>query len=242
MLNCIAIDNELLELELIKAFCQKINFVDLKRTFLSAKEAMNFLHEEPIDLIITEIKMQEMDGMSIPSLVSPQVQIVFVTAYEKYAAQSYDFNTTDYIIKPVSFNRFHKAMLKCQHKKVLIQKNITTTDESLRHLIVKGGKEIHQIRIDQIIYVEGDKDYAWIRLANNEKIMIRESMKNILEVLKNYNFIRVHRSFIVSLVHINSIEGLTIKIGEHKIPLNKVSKEYILSEFKKRGILGWRFS
>jgi DNA-binding LytR/AlgR family response regulator len=242
MLNCIAIDDEPLALELIKEHCQKINFIHLKGAFLSAKEAMNFIHEEAVDLVITDIKMPEIDGMLLSSLIPQSIQVVFITAYEKFATKSYDVNTTDYIIKPASFDRFYKAMCKCENKKALMDKESVNTDENIHHLFVKEGKEIHQVRVDKILFIEAYSDYASIRLIDGEKITIRESLKNISEALKNYNFIHVHRSFIVSLAHINSIEGLTIKIGEYTIPLNKISKEYLLSEFKKRGILGWRFS
>lgn len=248
MLNCIATDSDPLALELIRTHCQRINFINLKGTFLSAQKALDFLYEESIDLIIIEIKNPEIDAFFMSSIPF-KIQIVFITTCDKYAVKSYEFNTTDYILKPVSFDRFYKSMFRCRDNKELIQNKPTNkdedwqyklinTDENLQYLFVKEGKKIHRIKINQITYVEADKDYVSIRLINNEKIMIRERLKNILEVLKKHNFIRVHRSFIISFAHINSIEGLTIKIKGHKIPLNKISKEYLLSEFQKQGILG----
>ena len=240
MLSCIAVDDEPLALRLIEEHCQKISFISLKKTFLSGIDAISYLKEAPIDVVILDINMPEIDGIALSTLLPASIQIIFITAYENFALKSYDVNTTDYILKPASFNRVYKALSKCMHRKELL--NLKKDDESITepHIFLKDNKTIHQILISQILYIEGLKDYAKIFLTNKEKIVIRESLKNILEALKMHGFIRVHRSYIIPLAQINSIEGLSIKIRENRIPINKISKEYILNEYKKRGILGTR--
>lgn len=240
MLNCIAIDDEPLALKLIETHCNKIEFINLKETFLSATNGLNYLQNESIDIAILDINMPEINGIQLSALIPAKIQIVFITAYEKFAVKSYEVNTTDYLVKPVSFDRFYNAMQKCLNKKgLLLQQQDLNFDES-KYLLVKDSKVIHQVNVNNILFIKGLKDYAKIVLINDEKIVTRESLKNIMEALKNYKFIRVHKSFIISLTQINSIEGLTIKIKNHKIPLNKISKKYLLEEFKKGGILGHR--
>ncbi len=243
MTTCIAIDDEPLALALIKEHCDKIASVDLKKTFLSGLEALEYLRRNQIDLVILDINMPEMDGMKLSSLIPLNTQIIFVTAYKEYALKSYDVSAVDYLIKPASFERLHKAIIKCT-----INNKISINDDSAPNfqnrnnpsVIFKGNKKIYQVTVKDILYVEGLKDYAKIYLRSNEKLVIRESLKNILEQLREYGFLRVHRSFIIPLSQVTSIEGLVIKIQDHKIPLNKISKEFILQEFKKRGILGDR--
>ncbi len=242
MLNCIAVDDEPLALRLIEEHCQKIDFVNLKKTFSSGLEAIDYLQLETVDVAILDVSMPEIDGIVLSTLISSDIQIIFITAYEKFAIKSYDVNTTDYIVKPASFSRVFKALLKCADRKELLEQSSSLDSKVEPSIILKDSKKIHQIPIRKILFVEGFKDYAKVILVDNEQVVIRESLKNILEVLKVHDFIRVHRSFIVPLEQINSIEGLVIKIGEHRIPLNKISKEYILDLYKNKGILGGRIS
>lgn len=158
MLSCIAIDDEPLALELIKGHCKKNDFVDLKKTFLSSTDGLNYLSNETIDVIILDINMPTINGIDLSKLLPRDIQIIFITAYEKYALKSYDVNTTDYIVKPASFDRLYKALLKCKNKKELLIKKPKTNQTNNHFIIVKDGKTIHQVLIEEILFIEGLKD------------------------------------------------------------------------------------
>ncbi|MFT5820340.1 MAG: DNA-binding LytR/AlgR family response regulator [Crocinitomix sp.] len=239
MINCIAIDDEPLALEVIKLHCKKIASIHLEKTFLSAPEAINYLNTVAIDLVFLDINMPEINGLKFRTLIPQHIQIIFITAYHEHALESYNSNATDYILKPVSFDRFYKAVQKCENSAI---NNTAKELESPKEktILVKGNKKVFQVTITDIEYIEGLKDYARIRLNSGEKIVIRESLKRISNRLENYGFMRVHRSFIIPIDKISSIYGNTINIGEAEIPLSKSQREVILERFKKRGILGDR--
>lgn len=242
MIKCIAVDDEPLALELIKKHCAKIATVELKYTFLSVLEAIDFLSREPVDVAFFDINMPEINGLKAKKLIPQETQVVYITAYEKYAIKSYDLNATDYLLKPVSFERFYRAIQKCEEKKQLLQSS-NPLDKQLaleKTILLRGDKKVFQIAIKDIEYIEGFKDYAKIHIGGNQKIVIRESLKNILEELKEDGFLRVHRSFIIPLHKISLIEGNMLWIGKHRIPANKAQRDLILDTFKKRGILGDR--
>ncbi len=244
MIRCIAVDDEPLALELIKKHCTKIPSVQLEQVFLSVIDAINYLQNEPADLIFLDINMPEIDGLNAAELIPASTQIVYVTAYEKYALKSYDLNATDYLLKPVSFERFYKAVQKCQEKiqsKASVNLIEGLAAEALdKTILLRGDKKIFQIPVREIDYIEGLKDYAKVFFNGNQRIIIRESLKKILAQLEDAGFIRVHRSYIIPMHKISSMEGNMIQVGQYQIPANKTQRDLILKKFKQRGILGDR--
>ena len=243
MIKCVAIDDEPLALEVIRLHCEKAPLVKLVASFLSIIEAIDFLNEHEVDVIFLDINMPEISGLNIKPLIPENIKIIFATAYEHHALESYDLGATDYLLKPISFERFYKAILRCREEKkdkfTQGETSINLTDETI---LLKGDKKITQISISDIDYIESLKDYAKIYFKGHEKIVIRESLKRILKRLEKHNFMRVHRSFIISIDKISSIYGNVIKIGNHEIPMNKSQRDHILKTFKERGILGDRSS
>ncbi len=243
MIRCVAIDDEPLALEVIRLHCEKTPLVELVKSFLSIIEAIDFLNKHEVDVIFLDINMPEINGLNIKPLIPETIQIVFATAYENHALESYDLGATDYLLKPISFERFYKAVLRCAEERGnTLLKHDTFFDEAEQTILVKVDKKIVQILIKDIDYIESLKDYAKIYFKGSEKIMIRESLKKIIERLKKHNFIRVHRSFIVSIDKISSIYGNIIKVGSYEVPMNKSQRDFILKKFREKGILGDRSS
>lgn len=238
MINCIAIDDEPLALQVIQGHCDRIKSVKLLAVFLSSVEAVEYLKKHPVDVIFLDINMPEINGIHFNKFISPEIQIVFITAYEEHALASYDVGATDYLLKPVSFDRFYEAIIKCTNnqsiKSLSLKENIAPT------ILVKSDKKVVQIPIGEIIYVEGLKDYAKIFYANGQREIVRESLKKIMEVLAPYDFLRVHRSYIVPVKKIQLFSGNTIKIGDIEIPISKSYRTDLVTLFKGKGILGDR--
>lgn len=240
-MKCICIDDEPLALKILQLHCEKTPTIDYIGSFLSVVEAIHFMNNNHVDLVFLDINMPEINGLDVKNLIPNHIQIVFATAYEDYALKSYDLGATDYLLKPISFERFFKAVQRCNQKFISESKLIKKTIETInKTLIVREDKKITKILIEDINYIEGLKDYAKIYFDNNNKVVIRERLKRINERLESFGFIRVHRSYIVPMNKISSIYGNTILVANKEIPINKLQRIYILNQFKKNGILGDR--
>jgi len=240
MIRSIAIDDEPLALEVVKLHCEKVPGLKLERTFLSAVDALEYLKENRVDLIFLDINMPEINGLGFRQFIVSDIQIIFITAYEDYAVKSYELNATDYILKPVSFERFYNAIEKVKQRQVGLNENQLSKVSKAETIVVRGDKKVYQIKITEIEYIEGQKDYAKIYLTNQERVVIRESLKRIASSLAEHNFVRVHRSYIVPIQKIVSIYGNTIRVGSREVPLGKVQRNVLLDKFKQGGILGDR--
>lgn len=238
MINCIAVDDEPLALEVIKTHCEKIKSVNLKKTFLSSIEAVEYIKENPVDLIFLDINMPEINGINFRKFIPAHIQIVFITAYQEHALASYRVGATDYLLKPVSLDQMYQVVDKCIEKKSKTN-TIVNTNESAT-ILVKSDKKVVQILVNEILYIEGLKDYAKIYYSNGQKEVIRESLKKIMEVLELHGFLRVHRSYIVPINKIRSFSGNVIYIADVEIPISKSFRNDLIAIFKEKGILGDR--
>jgi DNA-binding LytR/AlgR family response regulator len=229
-LNCIAIDDEPLALEVIKEHAAQLPYVELLAVFTSPLEAMAFLQIEKVDLVFLDIHMPELNGMELPTLVQSTAAFVFVTAYKEYAYDSYALNVADYLLKPVSFDRFVNAVNKVLHRKtnetsMLGEKVASTT--KVPYLFVRADKKIVRFATSNIRYIEGMKDYVTI-YGTNGKIVARESLKRIADLLAADDFVRIHRSYIVPLHAVKQIEGNRVHLDDKELPIGASYKSELL--------------
>ena len=236
MLNCIAVDDENLALDLIEDNIYKIPFLNLVKRCKNPFEAMEVLQNQEIDLIFLDIQMPGVTGVQFLQSLTNSPMVIFVTAYKQYALEGFNLNVIDYLLKPIDFERFLKAVNKAsdlynlKHKTLVIE-NVSELKNST--IFVNADYSLIKIRTDEITYVEGLKDYVKINLNSSTKpIVTRMTMKAIEEKLPSSEFFRVHKSFIVSLDKIESIRSLKIKIGNAQIP---VSESYSEEFFKLIG-------
>lgn len=229
MISCIAIDDEPLALKVIEKFCIDIPFVDLIGTFTSPIKAIPFIEEEQPQVIFLDIEMKEISGINFKKILNQETKVIFVTAYDNYAIQSYNLNAFDYLLKPVSFERFLESVsrVKNQPKPADKAPRNKQSREKISSLFVKSNKQLIQVQIEQIDYIEGLKDYVKI-VVNGKQIITRESMKSIENLLSNNNFSRVHKSFIIPLEKISKIDGNRVFINDTEIPIGKTYKEDFL--------------
>lgn len=223
-MNCIAIDDEPLELEIISEFCKKIRLVDLIGTFTDPVDAIKLLNSREIDLIFLDIKMPQMDGFELlKSLYNPPL-VIFASAYREYASQGFDNDAVDYLIKPYSFDRFSKAVNKAfQLNKIKNRIDVLDKDKlriSCGFMMVKVEYSTILVNLNDILYIEGMKDYVKI-YSGGKPILTKTTMKNIIEKLPTERFFRVHKSFIVSVDKINMIENSRIIINNQRIPVGE---------------------
>ena len=236
MLNCIAVDDENLALDLIEDNIHKVPFLNLVKRCKNPFEAMEVLQNQEIDLIFLDIQMPGITGVQFLQSLTNSPMVIFVTAYKQYALEGFNLNVIDYLLKPIDFERFLKAVNKAsdlynlKHKTLVIE-NVSELKNST--IFVNADYSLIKIRTDEITYVEGLKDYVKINLNSSSKpIVTRMTMKAIEEKLPSSEFFRVHKSFIVSLDKIESIRSLKIKIGNAQIP---VSESYSEEFFKLIG-------
>ena len=241
--RCIAVDDEPLALDIIESYISKLPFLKLVRTCSSATEAMQVLQEEQVDLMFLDIEMPELTGIQFLNILKHQPLIIFTTAYPDYALEGFNQDAVDYLLKPIPFDRFLKAVTKAQER---LQRNGRAT-EALQHIpapqaapvqdfmFVKADYKTIRVDFRDILWIEGLKDYIIIQ-TKDQKIITLLSMNKMMEKLQDSKFLRVHRSFIVSLQKIDSIEKSRIRIGNKEIPIGEVYKEQFLKWVEENNI------
>lgn len=228
-MNCIAIDDEPLALTVIKEFCQRIEFVNLKGTYTNALDAISEINKKNIDLIFLDIEMPNINGFEfVKSLPDPPL-IIFTTAYSQYAINGFELNVVDYLLKPIAFDKFLKAINKASlqlsvKNKIPIIQNQIQNNSPEEYFFVKVGYSIVKINFNEISYIEGLKDYVKIYI-NDKSLVTKGNIKNIENKIPSDLFARVHKSYIISIDKINKIENNHISIGSKKIPIGLQFKD-----------------
>jgi two-component system LytT family response regulator len=222
-MNCIAIDDEPKALEVIERYCQKSDLVDLKATFREPVKAIEFLNREKIDLIFLDINMPDISGMQLLQTLATKPMVIFTTAYSNYAVESYSLNAIDYLLKPITFERFLAAVNKASNQLSLQNKPFAKDDES-GSVFIKSGPHTYQVKVGDILYLEKDGNYITVHLKDKQ-ILIRENMGDIFDMVPQSEFVRVHKSFVVAIKHIAMIEVHQLIINGIKIPIGSTYRE-----------------
>jgi two-component system, LytTR family, response regulator len=221
MMTCIAIDDEPKALEVIERYCQKIGLATLKATFREPLKAIGFLNREKVDLIFLDINMPDISGMQLLQTLSPRPLIIFTTAYSQYAVESYELNAVDYLLKPVTFERFLMAINKAAA--ALSSRNTTGMDEDAA-VFIKSGPQTHRVKVSEILYLEKNGNYITVHLKDGN-ILIRENMGDIFDLVPAADFIRVHKSYVVGIRHISMIEVHQLIVNGEKIPIGSTYRD-----------------
>jgi two-component system LytT family response regulator len=225
MINCIAIDDEPKALEVIERYCHKMEPICLKATFREPVKAIDFLRNAEIDLIFLDINMPDINGIQLIAALADKPMVIFTTAYSNYAVESYDLNAVDYLLKPITFERFLAAVNKAAVLFAL--KNKTSTKEAAPGTVfIKSGPQTYQVKISDIFYLEKDGNYITVHLKD-KNILIRENMTDIFEIVPAGEFVRVHKSFVVAIKHITMIEVHQVIVNGEKIPIGSTYRELL---------------
>lgn len=221
MINTIAIDDEPLALSLVAGYIEKTSGLKLAGKFDNPIDASEFLSDTKVDLIFLDIRMPDLSGIEFTRLMEKGPKVVFTTAYEKYAIEGYKLEVVDYLLKPFSYEEFVNAVRKVQRLLKLEQKSLNKIESNSEFLFLKSDYKIKRINFNDILYIEGLKDYVKVYTRNNLKPVLSLSSLKLLESkLPENKFMRVHRSFIVNLEKIDTIERSRIVFGKEYIPVS----------------------
>jgi two-component system, LytTR family, response regulator len=231
-INCIAIDDEPLALSKLESFISKVPDLKLIRTFDNAIEAIGWLKENRVELIFLDIQMEQLTGIQFLETTGSSARIIFTTAYDQYAIKGYELSVTDYLLKPYSFQRFLQAVNKVMEYFSRKPENHDMLSENGSYIFVKTEYRLERVDIEDILYIEGMKDYLRI-ICKNNKIMTLQSFAKLEEILPEKKFCRVHKSFIVALDKIKSVERGVILIADQRIPVSNTYRESFFSRIKQ---------
>jgi DNA-binding LytR/AlgR family response regulator len=217
--TCIIIEDEPLALEKTKDFVSKVPFLQLSATFDNALTGLAYLNNNKVDILFLDINMDELTGIELLQSSKITSQVIITTAYQEYALKGYELQITDYLLKPFSFNRFLQAVNKAQE-------NIAhrTSDSQPDFIFVKTENRLEKIMLNEIVYIEGMRDYLRIHTVN-KKLMTLQNFSEFEKLIPSSIVCRVHKSYMVALNKIESIERSRIKIADQLIPISETYKE-----------------
>ncbi len=244
-MNCIAVDDEVLALKKIRRYAEKIDYLNLMGTFDNALSTFSFLRENKIDLIFLDIQMDEFTGIQLLETLKDPPYVILTTAFDEYALKAYELDVMDYLLKPIPFERFVKAVEKVyarflkdsqlQTRPQQRVENATALPEKADYTFVKSGNKTVKMYFNKILYIEGMRDYLQIH-TEDAKIMTLLNFKTIQDLLDPQKFIRVHKSYIVAIDKIDYIENNAIKIRDKLIPVSSSYKIAFNSLLSKKNI------
>lgn len=206
MIRCIAVDDEPLALKQIVAFIEKTPFLELSASFDNALQAMSWLGENGTDLMFLDINMPDLSGMDLVKSLHDPPKVIFTTAYSEYALEGFKVDAVDYLLKPVSYSDFLKAAQKARERFFNTETDVEKVESNNKFLFIKSEYKILRINLNDIKYVEGMREYVRIYVENQKPVMTLLSLKKLVEHLPEKDFLRVHRSFIVNLNKVTTIE------------------------------------
>ncbi|HYD22289.1 MAG TPA: LytTR family DNA-binding domain-containing protein [Flavipsychrobacter sp.] len=227
MITSIAIDDEPLALNVIQAFCKKIEGVKLLNSFTETTAALNFLKENPVQLIFLDINMPAISGIEFIKLVPKDTMVIFTTAYSEYAVEGFNLNAIDFLLKPFDFNRFSSAI-----DKAIDFYRFKLQSAQTQHLFIKVDYSVMKIEMADIEYIEGLDNYLKIHLVDKKSVMARMSMKSLMEKLPEKDFIRVHRSYIIPFAKVKAVRNKTIYLKNIEIPVGANYVDQVSQLFK----------
>jgi len=229
-ISCVIVDDEPMALNLVESYVEKTPFLELKQKCSSAIEAMEFIKEQPVDLLFLDIQMPDLTGIEFSKMLPKETRVIFTTAFDQYALEGFKVEALDYLLKPFDYAEFLAAANKASTWfKLLKGKPQNEVSEAKEFLFVKSEYKQLRIKLSDVLYFEGLKDYIKIWLKDNPKpILTLMSLKSLQEELPGTQFLRVHRSFIVSLKNIEVIERSQIIINNQRITVSEQYKPAFL--------------
>ena len=222
-MKCVIVDDEPLALDLLESYVKKTPFLELAGKYSSAVQAMKELADQQTDVIFLDIQMPELNGLEFSRMLSPETRIIFTTAFDQYAIDGYKVNALDYLLKPISYPDFLQAANKALHQHELMHRS---PQDEIDSIFVKSEYKLVQIKLKNILYVEGLKDYIKIYEEDNPKpVLSLMSMKAMEDLLPSSQFMRIHRSYIVRKDKIRIIDRGRIVFGKTYIPISDSYKQ-----------------
>jgi DNA-binding LytR/AlgR family response regulator len=229
-LRCLLIDDEPPALKVLESHMSQIDGLEIVGQCHNAIEALDVLHQRPVDVIFLDIKMPKLLGTDFLRNLSQPPKVIFVTAYRDYAVEGYELDAVDYLVKPVSFERFVKALAKLK-RMATPEKDVQTSDyrPNLQAFVyLKVDKQMQKVFVNEILYIESWKDYVKLFLTSNKTILVKQSISSMENLLSAHRFLRVHRSYIVSIDKISGYNGLFVHVNKNDVPIGRLFKQTVM--------------
>lgn len=230
MITAIALDDEPPALQVLEAFCSQLDFIDLRKSFSKTEDALEYLNKYGADLLFLDINMPSVSGIEFYKKIRQKPMVIFTTAYSEYAIEGFNLSAIDYLLKPFTKQRFLQAAEKAKEHFRSLQ--LAQTAEQT-FITIRADYSLIKIDIADILFVEALDDYLKIHLKDQKPLIARLTMKSLLEKLPANGFIRVHRSYIVSLSHIEKVRNKMILIAGTEIPLSNSYEAVFFEKFNK---------
>ncbi len=227
--SCVAIDDEPLALEKIRGFIERIPFLTLNATFDQPTEALDFLNSNTVDVLFLDIQMESLTGFELLSALPTRPHVILTTAYSEYALKSYDFEVVDYLLKPFSFARFVQAVNKATKG---LDNHTEKSEAQPDYLFVKVDYKLAKVQLDDILYIEGMRDFRCLHTTNG-KLLTQQTFGSFESLLPSSCFQRIHKSYLVSLNHIESIEKHRVKIANTLLPISETYRDSFYGAINK---------
>ena len=233
-LRCLLIDDEPPALKILASYISNINGLEIVAQCKNAIEALDVLHQKTVDVIFLDIKMPKILGTEFLKNLSHPPKVIFVTAYRDYAVEGYELDAVDYLVKPVSFERFFKAITKLN--RAIDKETVTTTVEYKSNpeafVYLKVDRDMKKIFVNDIVYIESWKDYVKLFLANNKNLLVKQSISAMENLLSEHKFLRIHRSYMVSLNKISGYNGVSVQLDTKEIPIGRLYKQTVMERLQ----------
>ncbi len=238
-LNIIIVDDEPLARDVLEAHIKRIPELNLVASCEDAIEANDIIRKSSVDIALMDIEMPQLSGIEFVKMLQTPPKIIFTTAYSDYAIEGFELDATDYLLKPISFERFLKAINRATEEIELSNANKHTDNESVDYIYVKADKKLVKISYDEILYIEGLKDYVIIK-RDTDRIITLQTMKFLEKTLPSDKFIRIHRSYIIAIDRIEAVNGNMVEIIEKgkttTLPVGKSYRDALLELVDKNTI------
>lgn len=219
-INCIVVDDEELARALLISYIEKLDFLNLVGQAENPLEALQLMKEHDVDVLFLDIQMPEIKGTDFAKMVDSNTKIIFTTAYSQYALEGYELNAVDYLLKPITFERFVTAVNKVKSNKTLEKSNAIT---------IKSGYDLHKVKYEDILYVVSDSEYVTFHLSD-KKIISNQRLKVLEQELPSSMFMRVHRSYIINKSSVTGLKGRDLLLSDVIIPVSDSYYEHVKQE------------
>ena len=233
-LRCLLIDDEPPALKILAAYISSINGIEIVGQCKNAIEALDVLNQKTVDVIFLDIKMPKILGTEFLKNLSHPPKVIFVTAYRDYAVEGYELDAVDYLVKPVSFERFFKAITKLN--RLMGKETITSTHEYKSNpeafVYLKVDKDMKKIFVNDIVYIESWKDYVKLFLGDGKNYLVKQTISAMANLLSEHKFLRIHRSYMVSLNKISGYNGNSVQLASTEIPIGRLYKQVVMEKLQ----------
>jgi two-component system, LytTR family, response regulator len=244
VIKCVVVDDEPLAVDKMAGFIRKVNFLELAGSFHSGIDAMHFIRNNPVDLLFLDIQMDDLTGIQLLEIMKDRPQVVLTTAYSEYALKGYELDVADYLLKPISFDRFLQAVNRVADK-LKLARNLAEDFSPLQpspywavkdFILVKADYHMEKVVFREILYIEGMKDYLGI-VTIQKRIMTLMNFSTMEELLPPTGFCRIHKSYIIALDKIDKIDRNHVIIQKERIPIGETYRKAFFEHLRSKGII-----